>query len=66
MWPNVMLDNVFVKHPNSLHAAEEVSAGHEKWAANAWIHLRDFRSRQALGLLSDADVRAILAHAGGD
>ena len=44
LWPNVDLQNVYRKHPMSMHAAEAVAPGHTKWAANAWIHLRDFRT----------------------
>jgi len=44
LWPNVDLQNVYRKHPSSMHAAEAVAPGHTKWAANAWIHLRDYRT----------------------
>lgn len=49
MWPNVHLDNVFAMHPRALHASDELAAGHVKWAANAWIHLRDYRTPVAVG-----------------
>ena len=44
LWPNVDLQNFYRKHPSSMHAAEAVAPGHTKWAANAWIHLRDYRT----------------------
>ena len=50
MWPNVDLDDVYRQHPKTMHAAEEVAEGHVKWAANAWIHMRDFRTPHAKGL----------------
>jgi hypothetical protein len=50
MWPNVDLDNVFKQNPGTLHAAEELIEGSLKWSANAWIHLRDFRTPHAAGL----------------
>ena len=50
MWPNVHLDNVYVQNPGTMHAAEEMLDGHVKWAANAWIHLRDFRTPHGQGL----------------
>jgi hypothetical protein len=36
MWPNVDLDNVYVRNEQTVHAAEELEPGHVKWAANAW------------------------------
>lgn len=50
MWPNVDLDNIYRQHPKTMHAAEELVEGHTKWAANAWIHMRDFRTPHAKGL----------------
>lgn len=50
MWPNVDLDDVFVQNPGTIHAADELEKGYTKWAANAWIHLRDFRTPHAKGL----------------
>ena len=41
--PQVDMDNVYAKHPKTKHAADEVMDGHTKWAANAWIHLRNYR-----------------------
>jgi len=49
MWPNADLDNVYRQHPKTLHAAEPLQPGHTKWSANAWIHLRDFRTPHATG-----------------
>ena len=43
-------DPTAVGHRWTLHAAEELAEGKLKWAANAWIHLRDFRSPWAKGL----------------
>ena len=45
MWPNVELSNVYEKNPKTKHAADEVVGDATKWAANAWIHLRDFRTQ---------------------
>lgn len=50
MWPNVDLDNIYRQNPKTFHAAEELEPGHTKWAANAWIHMRDFRTPHAMGL----------------
>ena len=50
MWPNVDLDNVYRQNPKTMHAAEELKPGNTKWAANAWIHMRDFRTPHAKGL----------------
>lgn len=36
MWPNVDLDNVYVRNEQTIHAAEELEPGTVKWAANAW------------------------------
>jgi hypothetical protein len=43
IWPNVDLDNVYDKHPQTKHATDEVMEGHTKCAANAWVHLRNCR-----------------------
>ena len=51
LWPNVDLANVHNRNPLTAHAAEVVERrGAEKWAANAWLHLRDFRTPHAKGL----------------
>ena len=50
MWPNTDLDNIYVQNPGTIHAADELEKGYTKWAANAWIHLRDFRTPHAKGL----------------
>ena len=51
LWPDVSVDNVFKQHPLTTHAAEVIErAGVQKWAANAWIHMRDFRTPYAKGL----------------
>ena len=51
LWPDVDTDNVFKQHPLTTHAAEVIErAGVQKWAANAWIHMRDFRTPYAKGL----------------
>ena len=53
LWPNTQLDNVFKEHPLTAHAAEPLAEGPggEKWAMNAWIHMRDFRTPHGKGLL---------------
>ena len=49
MWPNVDLDNIYKPNAKTYHAAQPLVEGHHKWAANAWIHLRDFRTPHASG-----------------
>ena len=47
------MDNVFKEHPLTAHAAESLADGPDgvKWAMNAWIHMRDFRTPHGKGLL---------------
>ena len=49
MWPNADLDNIYRQHSKTIHAAEPLAAG-AKWAGNAWIHLRDFKTPHSKGL----------------
>jgi hypothetical protein len=40
------MENVYAKHPKTKHVADEVMErmeGHTKWAANALVHLRNYR-----------------------
>ncbi len=42
IWPSVRDENPYEEDPRTEHEALEVTKGH-KFAANAWIHMRDFQ-----------------------
>ena len=60
LWPNTDPTNIYKQNKLSKHASEPVAAGQIKWAANAWIHLHDFRG-QALAEKRDKQQARIEA-----
>ena len=48
LWPSVMLNNYSMAEDWTYHESVAVKDG-IKYAANAWIHLNDFRAPMALG-----------------
>ena len=48
LWPSVMDDNPLVWDPRTHHAALPVDKG-IKYACNAWIHMRDFKTQHEKG-----------------
>jgi len=50
VWLLLLLLLLLLHRQGTIHAADELHKGYTKWAANAWIHLRDFRSPHSKGL----------------
>jgi len=48
IWPSVLDENLYMEDAQTMHEAMAVEAG-EKYAANAWIHTRDFQTPFKLG-----------------
>ena len=48
LWPSVKNSNVYEADHRTMHEARTVTAG-LKYAANAWLHLYDFRSPHSIG-----------------
>mmetsp|Transcript_29549 Transcript_29549/g.44770 ORF Transcript_29549/g.44770 Transcript_29549/m.44770 type:complete len:270 (-) Transcript_29549:30-839(-) len=48
IWPSVLDEDVFAEDTRTDHAALAVIKG-KKFAANAWIHLRDFQTGHSVG-----------------
>jgi len=48
LWPSVLNEDLYKPDFRTMHEAAPVTAGF-KIAANAWLHLFDFRSPHAVG-----------------
>jgi len=48
LWPSVRNDDPFIRDPRTHHEAKAVIKG-EKYAANAWLHMFDFKAPFKVG-----------------
>jgi prolyl 4-hydroxylase len=55
-WPSVRNDNPFRRDDRTQHEAMPVARG-EKYAANAWLHMYDFKAPFQVGCSARARIR---------